>query len=891
MQGNTKINHQYLFSNNDIFIKQSLTRKNTNNILTNKNDINSKTLNISNSKKYYRMNEIYDINKNKNTNFERDDYYKLNNIQGKKKDKNYNNNINKIRLLIPNGSNNFNCKKFNDIQKIKNNDTNSQNNQKNNYNHSFYESKYILKNDSCRLNNLNEKNSNNNTNISYANKENINISNISAKINTNKNKSVFIIKQNSDIKKELIEYSSLLDPQKPLNLISKNYKNQFKKTENKSIHIDKTNHRIVKITKRNNKINKSPVNREAICQKLNLDQIFTINNQTIMDNQNKSEKLITIDHFNHYGLKNGDNTKENNFLINQRIKHNISEKKYTISSPKEGRKDTFSNIRNSLSKIYNKKENKKLKQSLKATIFNNSNRTNIDLLNKKNLSENDININPLKTIINRGFKKANTFDKIDNNTFQRLTNDDRRSENFNLKFNTINCEIPKMNIQRPKISSNILLTKDKNINCLEIKKSHNYRPILNSTIFNKSIIKEKDNISITSKNKESTEENKNITKNNYNKYSSFLSQNGKNYIREKSYLIETKKYELDTFKLIKDYQKNKSKNNLFNRYEKTYIHQNKDGKINFIKSCSSISVPGINEYGQKKINQDSFLIERNINGILNFNIFGVFDGHGTDGHYVSQFVNRFIINQLKKNSTIKRCSSSKEIYEQIKYNNFKFIENLFLEADEQIKKEKFDYTNSGTTCIIILQLNQKIICANAGDSRAILIYNKSINKTKDINTDKNKLLKNSKIFSLSYDFKPELPLEKKRIYECGGIVVKDLDENDKEEPYRVYIKGKAYPGLAMSRSIGDIDAKNIGVIPNPQIIEYNITEETKYMVVGSDGIWEFINNEKIMEIGNKYYINNDVNGFVQCLYKTSFELWRKKEFVVDDITAIAVFFK
>ncbi len=41
-------------------------------------------------------------------------------------------------------------------------------------------------------------------------------------------------------------------------------------------------------------------------------------------------------------------------------------------------------------------------------------------------------------------------------------------------------------------------------------------------------------------------------------------------------------------------------------------------------------MPGKKENGNKKINQDSYIIERSINGILNFNIFGVLDGHGED---------------------------------------------------------------------------------------------------------------------------------------------------------------------------------------------------------------------------------------------------------------------
>ena len=186
------------------------------------------------------------------------------------------------------------------------------------------------------------------------------------------------------------------------------------------------------------------------------------------------------------------------------------------------------------------------------------------------------------------------------------------------------------------------------------------------------------------------------------------------------------------------------------------------------------------------------------------------DGHGKDGHYASQFVTRYIINNIKNHPLLKKCEQAKEIYQKIIFNGYQIIANIFTDADIEIQKQKFNCKNSGTTCVIVIQLEKKIICANTGDSRAILIFN-------DNNYDNN--LCNSKIYPLSYDCKPELPNERKRIYECGGTVERALDENDVEGgPYRVWAFGESYPGLAMSRSIGDMDAKKIGVIPNPHNI-------------------------------------------------------------------------
>ena len=328
--------------------------------------------------------------------------------------------------------------------------------------------------------------------------------------------------------------------------------------------------------------------------------------------------------------------------------------------------------------------------------------------------------------------------------------------------------------------------------------------------------------------------------------------------------------------------KKKTEKNLKNTLNEEF------SSTNYIKVSEGLSIAGKNEYGNKKTNQDTFIIEKNVNGILNFNIFGVLDGHGDDGHFASQFVSRFVVHRIKNHPLIKKLDEPKKIYNQLISNGYEIIANIYLDADVQIQKEKFNVTRSGTTIVLVIQLEEHIICANTGDSRAIAIF--------DENYEDN--LVDSKIFPLSYDCKPELPNEMKRIISCGGVVERtEYSDDDEEEeddddplPYRVWAKGEDYPGLAMSRSIGDMDAKKVGVIPNPQIVEYTIDFFSKYMLLASDGIWEFISNEEAMRIGNKYYLRNDPKGLCHELTQKAIKLWEKKDVVIDDITIIVVFF-
>jgi len=56
------------------------------------------------------------------------------------------------------------------------------------------------------------------------------------------------------------------------------------------------------------------------------------------------------------------------------------------------------------------------------------------------------------------------------------------------------------------------------------------------------------------------------------------------------------------------------------------------------------------------------------------------------------------------------------------------------------------------------------------------------------------------------------------------------------------------PGLAMSRSIGDYQAHKYGVIAKPEVSEVAIEPEDAIIVVGSDGLFEFMSNSEIAQI-------------------------------------------
>jgi serine/threonine protein phosphatase PrpC len=303
----------------------------------------------------------------------------------------------------------------------------------------------------------------------------------------------------------------------------------------------------------------------------------------------------------------------------------------------------------------------------------------------------------------------------------------------------------------------------------------------------------------------------------------------------------------------------------------------------WVKNYGGVTRPGKNIKGEQKINQDSLVSLTNINNIKDFNIFGILDGHGPQGHNVSLFASKFIPAQIVNHPEIKGLSDPEAIYEKLKDNNCQIITNAYLTCDEQLKNAEFDAYNSGSTCILIIHIGNHIICSNVGDSRGLVSFDEQIEGDDELNY--------LEAAQLSIDYKPELLEEQKRILMSGGVVEKMKNEfGQGVGPFRVWARGKEFPGLAMSRSIGDLNSKNIGIISDPGILEYDLSESTKFIVVCSDGVWEFLTNENVIDLGKSFYLNNDASGFCHQIVDQSVLQWEKNDIIIDDITVVVAFF-
>ena len=96
------------------------------------------------------------------------------------------------------------------------------------------------------------------------------------------------------------------------------------------------------------------------------------------------------------------------------------------------------------------------------------------------------------------------------------------------------------------------------------------------------------------------------------------------------------------------------------------------------------------------------------------------------------------------------------------------------------------------------------------------------------------------------------------------------------------------PGLAMSRSLCDGVAHSAGVSSEPEFFEYEFNQgrEDLILVMASDGLWEFLSDQDVMEIAAS---TTEPRFAVDRLISEANERWMREEQVIDDTTVCVAF--
>lgn len=77
------------------------------------------------------------------------------------------------------------------------------------------------------------------------------------------------------------------------------------------------------------------------------------------------------------------------------------------------------------------------------------------------------------------------------------------------------------------------------------------------------------------------------------------------------------------------------------------------------------------------------------------------------------------------------------------------------------------------------------------------------------------------------------------------------------------------PGLAMTRSFGDKAGLKAGTSGEPEVEEFQVGEEDKFMVIASDGIWEYLESEEVVKMIVPFYLKDDLDMACERLVRVS----------------------
>jgi serine/threonine protein phosphatase PrpC len=278
------------------------------------------------------------------------------------------------------------------------------------------------------------------------------------------------------------------------------------------------------------------------------------------------------------------------------------------------------------------------------------------------------------------------------------------------------------------------------------------------------------------------------------------------------------------------------------------------------KMKGSTHIAVVCQKGQKSAadptpNQDDYFI-LHIDGV---HIYGVCDGHGPFGHLVSfrlvQALPKFIMSNPNVGKDWKLVLHEAFLATQAELLEFCRLRDINVEA-------------SGAAGSVLVFEEGLIHIAWIGDaSIAVGSYNRH----------------DSRLVFATKDHKPNLPDEKARL-EAAGSEVREVDEDN----WRIYLPGSTFPGMTMSRAFGDTACGGVIQEPEYQQIFMQPTDEY-YAIVASDGVWEFLEPDKTIDMTSKKLRLKGPRETLRFLLEASRKRWAYCcGDYCDDITAVLV---
>lgn len=230
----------------------------------------------------------------------------------------------------------------------------------------------------------------------------------------------------------------------------------------------------------------------------------------------------------------------------------------------------------------------------------------------------------------------------------------------------------------------------------------------------------------------------------------------------------------------------------------------------------------------------------------------VFDGHGEGGHHVAGQVKRIFEKQAASIASDPSGPAAG-------------LHRVFAQCQATLESQEDLCGFSGCTAsvAVIDPDAQTATLAHVGDSTLVVA-------------------RCGAVVWATEDHKLEGEAER-RIIANGGEVREAAVRGSTLCVRRVFAKSSEFPGLAMSRALGDLEACRLGVLPHPEVVTIPFDRDCA-LVVASDGLWDVMPREaaaaRATSAANADAVARSLVVEARALYPGGGD--------VDDITAVVV---
>lgn len=261
------------------------------------------------------------------------------------------------------------------------------------------------------------------------------------------------------------------------------------------------------------------------------------------------------------------------------------------------------------------------------------------------------------------------------------------------------------------------------------------------------------------------------------------------------------------------------------------------------------SVCAYQSIGDRKTQEDRYTIVPCLDPTLDVpnSFFGVFDG--TVGDFASNSVKDLVVPKLLESPSWK---AFRQAYGGLKTADEERLlteafRDMYRWADEALLAHCARHTQHYATCtsVTVLIVGDLLVVGHLGDSRIILAKEEE-GRAGELSGEQ-----------LTMDHKPDLDGERRRIEQCGGLVVRLRNHGNKP-----FIRGGDFMmrkglgeqpmQLQYSRAFGAKDLKVFGMSSQPDVrvirMGHSPYKSVRSLVLASDGLWDVISTQEAVRI-------------------------------------------